>query len=83
MTKRLCIGGRLDGQQMEVLEGQAFFQASGKPDLLYTRRKFMAVGGKGHVEVYAPKDMSDVAALALLVTNYGRPIAAPKKRQGK
>ena len=54
MAKRLCIGGPLDGQKIEVLDGQAFFAAPGELELLYTRRRFMAVGGKGHVEVYAP-----------------------------
>ena len=60
MATRLCIGGPLDGQWTEVLDGQAFFEAPGhKPPLLYTRRRFMPVGGRGHVEVYAPKDVTD------------------------
>jgi len=52
------------------LDGQAFFHAPGQEQLLYTLRKFMPVGGRGHIEAYAPKNMSDVAALALLVANY-------------
>jgi hypothetical protein len=57
MAKRLCIGGPVDGQWREVLTGQAFFPAPGQPELLYTRRRFMAAGGRGHVEVYAPEDV--------------------------
>jgi hypothetical protein len=75
MAKRLCIGGPLDGQQIEILDGQAFFEAPGhKPPLLYTRRRFMPVGGRGHVKVYAPKDMSGNEVLEQLVANY-RPTA--------
>jgi hypothetical protein len=46
----------------------------------------MPVGGRGYVEVYAPKDMSDVAVLALLVANYRAgavPIAAEKPGRPK
>jgi len=38
--------------------------------LLYTRRHFMPVGGKGHVEAYAPKDMSDNEALERPIACY-------------
>ena len=80
MTKRLCIGGPLDGQWMEVLDGQAFFHAPPDESLLYTRRRFMPVGGRGHVEVYAPKDMSDNETLELLAAYYRPPAgAAPRK----
>jgi hypothetical protein len=77
MAKRLCIGGPLDGEWTEVLEGQAFFEAPRDRALLYTRRRFMPVGGRGHVEVYAPKDMTDNEALELLAVNYraARPAA--------
>jgi hypothetical protein len=44
MAKRLCIGGPLDGQWTEVLDGQAFFEAPHERTLLYTRRKFMPRG---------------------------------------
>ena len=70
MPKRLCIGGPLDGQWVEVLDGQAFFHPPGNPELLYTRRRFMPVGGRGHVEAYAPKEMSDNEALELLAASY-------------
>jgi hypothetical protein len=70
VAKRLCIGGPLDGEWMEVLNGQAFFRAPGPGKLLYTRRRFMAVGGRGHVEAYAPKDMSDNEALEQLAAHY-------------
>jgi hypothetical protein len=77
MASRLCVGGPLDGEWTEVLEGQAFFETPRDRTLLYTRRRFMPVGGRGHVEVYAPKDMSDNEALELLVANYraARPAA--------
>jgi hypothetical protein len=42
----------------------------------------MPLGGRGHVEVYAPKDMSDNEALAQLVAGY-RPDGAPKTAQIK
>ncbi len=58
MAKRLCVGGPLDGQWTEVVDGQRFFQAPDR-SVLYTRRRFMPVGGRGHVEVYAPKDVTD------------------------
>jgi hypothetical protein len=80
MAKRLCVGGPLDGQWTEVLDGQAFFQAPGSGQLLYTRRRFMPVGGRGHIEVYAPKDMSDNDVLEELTANY-RPAARPAKRK--
>ncbi len=51
MATRLCVG-----QWTEVLDGQAFFEAPHERTLLYTRRRFMPVGGRGYVEVYAPKD---------------------------
>jgi hypothetical protein len=70
VAKRLCIGGPLDGEWMEVLNGQAFFYAPGPGKLLYTRRRFMPVGGRGHVEAYAPKDMSDNEALEQLAAHY-------------
>jgi hypothetical protein len=77
MAKRLCIGGPLDGQWTEVLDGQAFFYPPRDKSLLYTRRRFMPVGGRGHVEVYAPKNMSDNEALELLAAHY-RPPASRK-----
>jgi hypothetical protein len=40
-----------------------------------------AVGGRGHVEIYAPKDMSDNEALEQLVARYGPPVA--EKPQGR
>ena len=84
MAQRLCIGGPLDGQWTEVLEGQAFFEAPGeKPPLLYTRRRFMPVGGRGHVEIYAPKDMSDNEALEQLVARYGAPMAEKPQARRK
>jgi len=89
MAKRLCIRGPLDGQWQEVLDGQPFFPAPKDGGLLYSRRKFMAVGGKGHVEVYAPKDvMSDNEALEALVARYGGaavPVrnAKPEKKRGR
>ena len=78
MAKRLCVGGPLDGQSMEVVDGQRFFRVPGR--LLYTLRKFMPVGGRGHVEVYAPKDMSDDDVLERLVANY-RPAIRPAFRK--
>jgi hypothetical protein len=81
MTERLCIGGPLDGQWTEVLDGQAFFfYAPRDESLLYTRRRFMPVGGRGHVEVYASKDMSDNEALDFLAARYGPP-ARPASRK--
>jgi hypothetical protein len=80
MAKRLCIGGPLDGQLTEVLDGQAFFHAPHDQSLLYTRRRFMPVGGRGHVEVYAPKEMNDNEALELLAAHY-RPAARPASRK--
>jgi hypothetical protein len=80
MATRLCIGGPLDGQWTEVLDGQAFFEAPHERTLLYTRRRFMPVGGRGHVEVYAPKDMSGNEALKLLAAHY-RPAARPASRK--
>ena len=80
MARCLCIGGPLDGEWMEVLDGQAFFEAPRERTLLYTRRRFMPVGGRGHIEVYAPKDMSDNDVLEELSANY-RPAARPAKRK--
>jgi hypothetical protein len=40
----------------------------------------MPVGGRGHVEVYAPKNMSDNEALELLAAHY-RPAARPASRK--
>jgi hypothetical protein len=80
MAKRLCIGGPLDGQWTEVLDGQAFFYPPRDKSLLYTRRRFMPVGGRGHVEVYAPKDVTDNEALELLAAHY-RPAARPASRK--
>ncbi len=80
MAKRLCIGGPLDGQWTEVLDGQAFFEAPHDRTLLYIRRRFMPVGGRGHVEVSAPKNMSDNEALELLAANY-RPAPRPTSRK--
>ena len=80
VTKRLCIGGALDGQWVDVIEGQAFFHGPDDPTLLYTRRKFMPVGGKGHIEVYAPKDMSDNEALEQMARSY-RPAARRASRK--
>jgi hypothetical protein len=77
MAKRLCVGGPLDGQKMEVIDGQRFFSTPGK--LLYTLRRFMPVGGRGHVEMYAPKDMSDDEVLEQLAANY-RPATRPGSR---
>jgi hypothetical protein len=65
---------------MEVLDGQAFFHAPSPGKLLYTRRRFMPVGGRGHVEAYAPKDMSDNEALEQLAAHY-RPTVSPASRK--
>jgi hypothetical protein len=64
---------------MEVLDGQAFFEAPRERTLLYTRRRFMPVGGRGHIEVYAPKDMSDNEALELQAANYRAARPAPRR----
>jgi len=81
MAERLCIGGPLDGQRMEVVDGQRFFQVPGhEPPPLYTRHRFMPVGGRGHVEIYAPKDMSDNEVLEELAANY-RSAARPASRK--
>jgi hypothetical protein len=79
MARCLCIGGPLDGEWMEVLDGQAFFEAPRERTLLYTRRRFMPVGGRGHIEVYAPKDMSDNEALELQAANYRAARPAPRR----
>ena len=79
MARRLCVGGPLDGEWMEVLDGQAFFEAPRERTLLYTRRRFMPVGGRGHIEVYAPKDMSDNEALELQAANYRAARPAPRR----
>jgi len=79
VAKRLCIGGLLNGEWMEVLDGQAFFEAPHERTLLYTRRRFMPVGGRGHIEVYAPKDMSDNEALELQAANYRAARPAPRR----
>jgi hypothetical protein len=80
MAKRLCIGDPLDGQWTEVLDGQAFFQAPGRAQLLYPRRRFMPVGRRGHVEVYAPKDRSYNEVPERLAANQ-RPAARPASRK--
>ena len=79
MAKRLCIGGPFDGQWTDVVDGQRFFLAPDR-SLFYTRRRFMPVGGRGHVEVYAPKDVTDNEALELLAAHY-RPAARPASRK--
>ena len=78
MAKRLCVGGPLDGQWTEVVDGQRFFQAPDR-SVLYTRRRFMPVGGRGHVEGYAPKDVTDNEALELLAANYRAARPASRK----
>jgi hypothetical protein len=48
----------------------AILAGANERTLLYTCRRFMPVGGRGHVKVYAPKDMSGNEVLEQLVANY-------------
>jgi hypothetical protein len=48
--------------------------------LLYTRRRFMLVGGRGHVEVYAPKDIADNEAPEQMAANYRQGAARASRK---